>query len=116
MEDLLTINFEARNPARNHHRRYRISIGRDLLADWTVTISHGRAGQVGQVQQFAASDPEVVRAIVRARLLRRLSAPSRIGCEYAVLELDSAEGFDVPAWLPDELMARFKTNAIALSC
>lgn len=38
MDNLLTVAFEAHHAERNHHRRYEVRIGRDLLDDWTVAI------------------------------------------------------------------------------
>src|ERR1017187_2629005 len=32
----------------NHHRRYQITVGCDLLNDWTVIIRYGRTGQGGR--------------------------------------------------------------------
>ena len=111
MDNLLTVNLEAHNPTKNYHRRYRITIGRDLLADWTVTISHGRAGSAGHVTRFASSTPEEAQEIVRTRLFRRLSAPRRIGCDYAVVEVDASANIDTRGWLPQALVARFRTLA-----
>ena len=48
MDNLLTVTFEAHHAEKNHHRRYSLRIGRDLLDDWTLTISHGRTGQAGR--------------------------------------------------------------------
>jgi hypothetical protein len=48
-----------------------------------------------------------MRAIIRDRLRRRLSAPKRIGCPYHPAAFSAAPGFDASAWLPDEVMARF---------
>lgn len=31
MDNLLYLCFEAHNPARNHHRRYEVRLGRDLF-------------------------------------------------------------------------------------
>lgn len=107
MLNLLTVAFEAHHNEHNHHRRYRITIGRDLLDDWVVNIHYGRQGQRGQEQQFVHTDEKKLRAIVRERLQRRLSAPRRIGCAYRLQELNSASGFDANAWLPGELLARF---------
>jgi predicted DNA-binding WGR domain protein len=107
MDNLLTVAFEAHNTEFNHHRRYQITVGRDLLDEWTVSICYGRSGQGGQVKQFASPQADEVRAIIRDRLRRRLSAPKRIGCPYRLTTLNSAPGFDVSAWLPGELMARF---------
>jgi hypothetical protein len=36
MDNLLTVTLEAHNIELNHHRRYQITVGRDLLDDWTV--------------------------------------------------------------------------------
>jgi hypothetical protein len=38
MENLLTIALEAHNDDLNHHRSYEITVGRDLLDDWTLSI------------------------------------------------------------------------------
>ena len=51
-------------------------MGRDLLDDWTVAIRYGRAGQAGREIRYAGSREEAMRAIIRDRLRRRLSAPS----------------------------------------
>ena len=59
------------------------------------------------MKRFASAQAEVVRAIIRDRLRRRLSAPKRIGCPYRLTTLNSAPGFDALAWLPGEVMARF---------
>ena len=48
-----------------------------------------------------------MRAIIRDRLRRRLSAPKRIGCAYRPVGFGVAPGFDASPWLPDEVMARF---------
>ena len=47
MDNLLTVAFEAHNAEKNHHRRYQVTVGRDLLDDWTVpsaTAAPARAG------------------------------------------------------------------------
>ncbi len=107
MDNLLTVAFEARHPGRNHHRRYEVAVGRDLLDDWTVTVRYGRIGQGGQVRQYASSNAEEMRTVIRERLRRRLSAPKRIGCPYRLAAFSSAPGFDAGDWLPDDVMARF---------
>ena len=48
MDNLLTVAFEAHGQEKNHHRRYQITVGRDLLNDWTVAIRFGRTGQGGR--------------------------------------------------------------------
>jgi len=59
------------------------------------------------MKRFASPRAEQVRAIIRDRLRRRLSAPKRIGCSYRLTTLNSAPGFDGAAWLPGEVMAKF---------
>jgi predicted DNA-binding WGR domain protein len=107
MDNLLTIAFEAHSPEKNHHRRYQVTVGRDLLDDWTVAIRYGRTGQGGQEKRFASPKAEEMQAVIRDRLRRRLSAPKRIGCPYRLTVLNSAPGFDSSVWLPGDVMARF---------
>jgi hypothetical protein len=47
----------------NHHRRYQITVGRDLLDDWTVSICYGRSGQGGQLKRYASAQVEEMRAV-----------------------------------------------------
>ena len=107
MDNLLAATFEAHNTEKNHHRRYSIRIGRDLLDDWTVTIEHGRTGQAGKETRFGSSEIEVIQAIIRDRLRRRLSAPKRIGCAYRLAILETAPDFDCSIWLPAGLIGSF---------
>lgn len=107
MDSLLTLAFEAHHPERNHHRRYEVRIGRDLLDDWTVTIHYGRVGQGGQERRFGFPEPDQLRAIIRDRLRRRLSAPKRIGCSYQLTACTQADGFAASDWLPCDIMERF---------
>jgi WGR domain len=107
MDSLLTLTFEAHHVARNHHRHYEVRIGRDLLEDWTVTIRYGRIGQHGQERRYGSPEPDVLRAILRDRLCRRLSAPKRIGCPYHLAAFSKAPGFDAAAWLPGDILERF---------
>jgi WGR domain len=95
----------------NHHRRYQITLGRDLLEEWTVSISYGRSGQGGQEKRFSSPEAKQARAIIRDRLRRRLSAPKRIGCPYRLTALSSAPGVDASAWLPGEVIASFFRTA-----
>jgi predicted DNA-binding WGR domain protein len=106
-DNLLTVALEAHHAERNHHRRYEATVGRDLFGDWTVTIRYGRVGQGGQMLRYAATEPEPVRAILRDRLRRRLSAPKRIGCAYRLASLSTAPEFDATWWLSGEVVAGF---------
>ena len=57
--------LEAHNAADNHHRRYAVTVGRDLLGDWTVAV---RFGRTGQERRYASPRPEAMQAVVRDRL------------------------------------------------
>lgn len=107
MENLLSVAFEAHHPEKNHHRRYEVVLGRDLLAAWTVAIRYGRTGQWGRELRYASADREDIRAVIRDRLRRRLSAPRRIGCPYRLAAFSAAPGFDATAWLLGDILARF---------
>lgn len=107
MDNLLTVAFEAHNAERIHHRRYEVVLGKDLLDDWTVTIRYGRVGQGGRLLRFASPRPGDIRAVIRDRLRRRLSAPKRIGCPYRLAVFSTTPGFDASSWLPGDVMARF---------
>lgn len=75
MENFLTLTLEAHNAGPNHHRHYAVTIGCDLLNDWTVSILYGRTGQHGRELHYADADPAAMVAVIRDRLQRRLSAP-----------------------------------------
>jgi predicted DNA-binding WGR domain protein len=107
MDNLQNVAFEAHHAEMNHHRRYEITVGRDLLDDWTVSIRYGRTGQGGRVLHYAGQDARKLQSIVKERLRRRLSAPKRIGCRYRLKELNAVSGFDADIWLPGEVMAGF---------
>jgi predicted DNA-binding WGR domain protein len=106
MIDLLTIALEAHSDERNHHRRYEVSVRRDLLGDWVVTIRYGRVGESLREFHVGWPDVEQARVIVDDRLRRRLSAPTRIGCRYTVRQLNVAPGVVVSDWASPALLAR----------
>jgi hypothetical protein len=108
MDNLLTVIFEAHHAELNHHLRYEIRVGTDLFHQWTVSICYGRTGQGGRVEQFAGDDADELRAIIRDRLRRRLSAPRRIGCAYQLTTMDKVFGFDAGLSLPGDVMTRLK--------
>src|SRR5689334_3162517 len=111
MDNLLTVAFEAHHPERNHQRRYQVTVGRDLLDDWTVEIRYGRCGQGSQGKRFASRKADEMNALISNPLRGRLSAPKRLGCSYRLAAFSAAPGFDASAWLPGEVMARFFEDA-----
>src|SRR5262249_44101077 len=102
MDNLLSVAFEAHHQEKNHHRRYEVVFGRDLLDAWTVAIRSGRTGQLGTERRYASPEAEEMRAVIRDRLRRRLSAPRRIGCAYRLTGYSSVPGFDAALWLPGD--------------
>jgi predicted DNA-binding WGR domain protein len=54
MDNLLTATFEAHHGGKNHHRRYEVTVGRDLFDDWTVAIRYGRIGPPGQERRYVS--------------------------------------------------------------
>ncbi len=111
MDNLLTVALEAHHHQLDHHRHYRITVGRDLLGDWTVSVVYGRAGRPGQERRFGG-DADAMRRVVRAHLLRRLSAPRRIGCAYRMSMMSVVAGMDRSAWVPDDLLAQFRDEGV----
>jgi hypothetical protein len=100
MLDLLTIALEAHSDERNHHRRYELAVGRDLLGHWVVTVRYGRVGQPLRELRFASPGADEARAILHDRLRRRLSAPRRIGCAYRMVGFTADHGAETGGWLP----------------
>ena len=82
MDNLLTVAFEAHNAEKNHHRRYQVTLGRDLLDDWTVAIRYGRTGQGGR--EIAIRQPEGRRYASRDS---RPAPPTPVGPETDRLPL-----------------------------
>lgn len=61
----------------------------------------------GRELRYGGVDAEPLRIIIRDRLLRRLSAPRRIGCPYRLVAFDAAADVDASFWLPAEMLAQF---------
>ena len=95
--DSFSIRLEARDPARNHFRSYRIDAGIDLLGDWLVDVTYGRIGTPGRLIRHVASDEADAQKIVRHCLQRRRTAPKRIGVAYQLRHLaDPGQWIAVP--------------------
>ena len=107
MENLLKVSFEAHNDEKNHHRRYEVTVGRDLFGCWTLATRYGRTGNSGRELRFSGSETGELRTIIRDRLLRRLSAPNRIGCPYRLAGFNAAPGVDTSFWLLADIVAQF---------
>lgn len=99
MRELLTMAMEAHSEERNHHRRYEITVGTDVLNHWVVIVRFGRVGQALQEIQFADPDVDAAKRIVARCLRRRLSAPRRIGCAYRFVGLPEHHDAGWQDWL-----------------
>lgn len=106
MLDLLTIALEAHNDERNHHRRYEVSVGRDLLEHWVVTVRYGRVGRPLRELRYGSASIDAAREVVNDRLKQRVSAPKRIGCAYRLRGFNTATDFDSAAWVPASVLAQ----------
>lgn len=103
----LALEPEAHDAAGNRHRAYSLDVGQDLLHDWVVTLRFGRAartGRSGRVLTYAVADREAAQKLVRSRLLRRLTAPRRIGCAYRLTRAVAAPDEELAAWVPAGLL------------
>lgn len=105
MSEVLVLRLEAHSDERNHHRRYEVSVDRDLLEHWVVTIRYGRVGAPLREVRLGGADVATAKAVVEHRLRRRLSAPKRIGCRYTVREINVAGDVVLADWVPPPLLA-----------
>jgi hypothetical protein len=97
------IILEARNPARDCLRHYRVEAGTDLFGTWVVVISYGRIGAAGRSRSYVVRDEGKAKRLARSILKRRASAPRRIGVAYRVRELIDPAGWAGPygsVWPP----------------
>lgn len=83
------IELEARDPARNCHRRWSLQATVDLFGACVVEIAYGRIGADGQRIVHSFSDETAALRYIKKALARRRAAPGRIGVRYRVL-LDTA--------------------------
>jgi predicted DNA-binding WGR domain protein len=79
-----SIRLEARDPARNLWRSYRLTAGQDLFGTWIVTITYGRIGSQGHTKTVPLADEAEACRYVRQCLKKRANAPRRLGVPYVV--------------------------------
>ena len=92
------IILEARNPAIDCFRQYRVEVGRDLFGAWVMEISYGRIGTAGRSRSYVLRDEEEARHLIQTMLKRRATAPRRIGVAYRVRELIDPAGWAGSYW------------------
>lgn len=76
--------LEAADPARNIARAYRIQATRDLFGHTIVTLRWGRIGQHGAGLTVSFASEEAARRFIQRTLVKRASAPRRIGIAYCL--------------------------------
>lgn len=75
------------------NRVYRLSVAPDLFGMVVVEARFGRhTGPAGSVWQQACPTLEAALHVVRLLLLRRLTAPRRLGVAYRLIEVDDPFG------------------------
>lgn len=110
MYNLIEIHLEARRPDRNLFRRYRLTVGRDLLGDWVLVAAFGRVGTAGQERRWAAADAAAIKAVLAERLARRRSAPRRLGCAYRLVRVDMWPGTVMADWVDPAAWGQFQAG------
>jgi hypothetical protein len=86
MLNVFAATLEARNPARDCFRSYRLEAGTDLFGAWLVDATYGRIGTPGRTVRHIAQDEAQARRIVRQCLQRRATALKRIGTAHQLRE------------------------------
>ena len=84
---LFLIHLQACSPQRNIFRDYSIWLGKDLLGDWTVSITYGRIRAKGTHRTYDFKTREDALAKVWAILRKRASSNKRSGCDYKITEI-----------------------------
>ena len=85
LADAARIHLVARDDARNIRRSYRVERSIDLFGHQIIDWSWGRVGTTGQTRRVSFASYDEARRFVRTLLLRRDTAPKRIGLTYTPL-------------------------------
>ena len=72
--DRFAINLEARDPARNIFRYYRIDANRELFVVWLIDIRRGGIGNWGAGVRYSCDGISSAEAIIRDKLKHRRTA------------------------------------------
>ena len=76
--------LEAVDRSRNIARAYRIQASRDLFGHTIVNLRWGRIGRRGAGLTVSFTDEEAARRFIQRALVKRASAPRRIGVAYCL--------------------------------
>ena len=83
---MLKIYLEARHPSLNLARFYLIWLTPDLWGDWILKVTYGRIGTQGCDKIYAFKTAEDAFPTIKSILLKRASAPRRLGSQYQLIE------------------------------
>jgi predicted DNA-binding WGR domain protein len=87
LQDLIEHGFlelRAINPDRNIARFYSLRVNKNLFGELTLTVTNGRIGKKGRVQNSYWPSIDLLIEEVKKRLKRRFSSVPRLGVKYAV--------------------------------
>lgn len=76
------IYLEARNPARNVMRAYRITLSQDLFGAFLVETRFGRIGTFGRLRAHSFDTEALARKFMERCLSRRRGSERRNGASY----------------------------------
>lgn len=76
------IYLEARNPARNVMRAYRVTLSRDLFGAFLVETRFGRIGTFGRLRFHSFDTESLARKFIERCLSRRRGSERRNGAGY----------------------------------
>ena len=64
MLDACLATLEAKNPAKDCFRSYRLEAGTDLFGVWVVKVTCGRIGSRGRTLRYTATEEAAAKALV----------------------------------------------------
>ena len=76
--------MEAIDRSRNIARAYRIAVSKDLFGHTIVELRWGRIGRPGTGLTVSFTSEEAARRFIQRALVKRASAPRRIGVAYCL--------------------------------
>ena len=78
------LELRAINPDRNIARFYSLRVNKNLFGEITLTVTNGRIGKKGRVQNSYWPSIDLLLEEVKKRLKRRFSSVPRLGVKYAI--------------------------------
>ncbi len=107
---LFHLKLRAMDLDQNIDRDYEILVSKILFGLWGVTIAFGRHGVGGTYRNHTFETKEMARAFVYKTIQKRLKAPKRIGCSYALVDARALNEERLSSWLTLEQQEFLKIN------